>query len=277
VGAAITLNGRPTGLVTDEDGVEIPVSGLVSDSVLVEMRMDGFEPASADVVLGATPPDPLEFVLAANVRKLELQTSPAGATVRLDGPEGVTPLALELPSGGEYELTFAKADYQTATLRVREGEPLPAGPLVLTALGKPGTFALESPYPVTIRRGASELVAATPSPTVTLRPGSYELRLMAESVFLDRVVPVEVREGETTTVMAPALGRVNVRANPGNCTVAINGISAGAPPFMNREIVEGSHEFVFSWPGDVRDVQRVEVQAGKPSYVIGQKPWRGAW
>jgi len=274
VGAAITLNGRPTGLVTDEDGVELPVSGLLSDSVLVEMRMEGFEPASADVVLGPTPPDPLEFVLAANVRTIELQTSPAGATVKLDGKplEGVTPLAIELPSDGEHELTFAKADYQTATLRIRDGEPLPAGPVVLTALGKPGTFTVESPYPVSIRRGASELVAATPRPSVTLRPGSYELRLVAESVFLDRVVPVQIREGETTTVTAPALGRVNVRANPGNCTVAINGISAGAPPFMNREIVEGSHEFVFAWPGDLRDVQRVEVQSGKPSYVIGQKP-----
>jgi hypothetical protein len=85
-------------------------------------------------------------------------------------------------------------------------------------------------------------------------------------------VPAQVREGETTSVQAPAVGRVNVRANPGNCTLAINGISAGAPPLMNREIVVGSHEFVFTWPGDVKDVQRIEVQAGKPSYVIGQKP-----
>jgi hypothetical protein len=91
-------------------------------------------------------------------------------------------------------------------------------------------------------------------------------------VFLDRTVDVQVREGETTVTRAPALGRVSVRANPGNCTVSIDGFAAGAPPFMNREIVEGSHEFVFTWPGDLKDVQRVVVQAGKPSYVIGQRP-----
>jgi hypothetical protein len=144
--------------------------------------------------------------------------------------------------------------------------------VVLSALGKPGTFAVQSTYPVAVRRGTSELAPARPSPSVQLRQGSYELRIVSEAVFLDRVVPARVREGETTSFEAPPLGRVNVRANPGNCTLTINGVSAGAPPLMNKEIVAGSHEFVFTWPGDVRDVQRVEVQAGKPSYVIGQKP-----
>jgi hypothetical protein len=193
--------------------------------------------------------------------------------VRLDGKplKGVTPMSIELPTDGEHEITFTKAEYQTATLRLRANEPVPPGPVVLTALGRPGTFVVESSYPVSVQRGASELVPSSASPSVQLRPGSYELRLVSESVFLDRVVQVQVREGETTTFQAPPLGRVNVRANPGNCTVSINGVSAGAPPLMNREIVEGSHEFVFTWPGEVRDVQRVDVQAGKPSYVIGQK------
>jgi len=274
VGASITLNGRLTGLVTDEDGVELPVSGLVNDSVLVEMRMDGFETASAEVALGEVPPDPLEFVLAPTVRKFELQTSPAGASVRLDGKplEGVTPLSIDLPPDGEHEITFTKVEYQTATLRLRGGEPVPSGPVVLTALGKPGTLVVESSYPVSVQRGTTELAPASPNPSVQLRPGSYELRLISGSVFLDRVVQAQVREGETTVVQAPPLGRVNVRANPGNCAVSINGFAAGAPPFMNREIVEGSHEFVFTWPSELKDVQRVDVQAGKPSYVIGQKP-----
>jgi len=49
-------------------------------------------------------------------------------------------------------------------------------------------------------------------------------------------------------------------------------MSAGAPPFMNREVVTGRHEFVFTWPGGVTDAQTVTVGAGQPAYVIGQKP-----
>ncbi len=175
--------------------------GLVNDSVLVEMRLDGYESASSEVALGVAAPDPLEFVLAPTVRKFELQTSPSGASVRLDGKplEGVTPLSIELPPDGEHEIAFTKAEHQTATIRIGGGEPFPAEPVVLTPLGKPGTVAVDSTYPVSVRRGTSELVPATPSPSVQLRPGSYELRLIAESVFLDRVVPAQVREGETTS------------------------------------------------------------------------------
>ena len=117
-----------------------------------------------------------------------------------------------------------------------------------------------------------------------LRPGSYQLRLWAPDKFLNRSVEVTIREGNVTTHQAPLLGRVNVRANPGNCTLAIDGMSAGAPPFMNLEVVTGRHEFTFTWRGDVTDVtpvtpvtpvtdvQTVTVEAEQPAYVIGQRP-----
>jgi serine/threonine protein kinase len=273
-GASISLNGRPTGLVTDERGIDLPVSGLIEDSVLIEMRLDGYEPASSEVKLSAAAPDPLEFVLARTVRTFTLETSPAGASVSLDGKslEGVTPLEIEIPAEGDHELRIEKAEHRTATVTLNGSQPFPREPIVLQPLGRPGTFRVETSYPVSVYRGDSVLVPESANPTVPLRPGTYQLRLVAEGVYLNRTVDVQIREAETTVVSTPPLGRVNVRANPGNCTVSINGMSAGAPPFMNRDIVEGSHEFVFTWPGDVRDVQRQEVQAGKPAYVIGQKP-----
>jgi serine/threonine protein kinase len=273
-GASVFLNGRPTGLATAEGGVELPISGVEKDSVLVEVKHEGYEPASSEVELRAEPPNPLEFVLTATARDFELSTTPPGASVRLDGKaiEGVTPLSIEIPTNGDHELTISKAEYQSSTVVLAEAQPLPTSPVVLTPLGRPGTVLVESSYPVAVQRGGSVLAPASASPSVQLRPGSYELRLVAESVFLDRTVQVRVGEAETTSVATPALGRVNVRANPGNCTVSIDGFPAGAPPFMNREIVEGAHELVFTWPGGESDVQRIAVQAGKPSYVIGQRP-----
>jgi hypothetical protein len=107
---------------------------------------------------------------------------------------------------------------------------------------------------------------------VSLRPGTYQIQLVAPEVFLSRTFEVSIREGETVTLTPPALGRVNVRANPGNCTLTVDGFSAGSPPIMNRNIVAGNHEFVFTWPGNVRDVQTISVEASKPTYVIGQRP-----
>ncbi len=151
IGAGVTLNGRQTGLVTDADGVELPVSGLVNDSVLVEMRLDGYESASSEVALGLAAPDPLEFVLAPTVRKFELQTSPVGASVRLDGKplEGVTPLSIELPPNGEHEIAFTKAEHQSATIRIRGRRAVPArsplcSPLSASLAPSPSTPPIRS-------------------------------------------------------------------------------------------------------------------------------------
>lgn len=274
-GASVYLNGVATGLVTPEGdgGVELLVTGMTEESHAVEVRLEGFESSSNDVTLMMDPPGSLEFVLTATTRLFELQTVPDGAQVELDGEalEGATPMTLEL-SDGDHVIRLSRTDYRSNTIEIAQGQPLPSGPVELTPLGRPGTFRLQASYPVAIRRGEREVAAASTSPSVQLRPGSYELRLLAPDKFLNRTVQVTIREADVTTHQAPSLGRVNVRANPGNCTLTIDGMLAGSPPFMNREVVVGRHEFVFTWPGGGTDVQSVTVGAGQPAYVIGQRP-----
>jgi hypothetical protein len=211
--------------------------------------------------------------MAPTTRLFELVTVPLGATVELDGEaiDGVTPMTLEL-SDADHEIRLSLAEYRATTIEIAAGQPLPDGPVQMSPLGRPGTFQVQSSYPVAIQRGEREMAAASTTASVRLRPGSYQLRLWAPEKFLNRSVQVTIREAEVTTHQSPPLGRVNVRANPGNCTVTIDGMPAGSPPFMNLEVVTGDHEFVFTWPGDVTDVQTVTVQSGQPAYVIGQRP-----
>ena len=273
LGAAVFLDGVATGLTTVEGSVELLVSGVTAESHIIEVRLDGFETASSELVLSETPPGPLEFVLTPTTRFFELVTNPEGVTVQLDGEplDGVTPLTLELVDG-DHEIQLAKAEYVSRSVSIAAGQPLPEGPITLTPLGRPGTFRVSSPYPVAIHRGNGVVASASTDASVRFRPGNYRFRLVAPKVFLSRSVEIAIREGETTTHQAPPVGRVNVRANPGNCTVTIDGMPAGSPPFMNREVVIGPHEFVFTWPGGVTDTQSVNVEASKPTYVIGRRP-----
>lgn len=272
-GATVFLDGTVTGLVTDDDGVDVRISGMTQESHTVEVRLDGFETASNEITLAMDAPGPIEFVLAPTTRLFEVVTTPPGATVELDGEtvEGVTPMTLEL-SDANHEIALSLAEHSPKQVEIIAGQPLPNGPIALTPLGRPGTFRVQANYPVAIFRGEREMASASTSPSVQLRPGSYQLRLSAPDKFLNRSVQVSIREADTTTQEAPAVGRVNVRANPGNCTVTIDGMPAGSPPFMNLEVVTGGHEFVFTWPGGVTDVQSVTVETGRPTYVIGQKP-----
>ncbi|HSF16787.1 MAG TPA: protein kinase [Vicinamibacteria bacterium] len=273
-GAEVIVNGRAMGLRTTESGVEIPISGKENDTVLVELRRDGFLPASREVILASATPEPLTLALEAATRAFELITTPPGASVSLDGKmvDGVTPLRLELTATEKHEILLTLEEHQSQTIAISAEDPLPASPIVLTHLGSPGRFIVDSTYPVGIRRGRDVLAPESASPSVELRPATYDLSLVAPEVFLNQSMKVTIRTGETVTRTTPALGRVNVRANPGNCTVAINGFQAGSPPFMNKPIVEGLHEFVFTWPGDVKDTQQIRVESGKPTYVIGQRP-----
>jgi serine/threonine protein kinase len=272
-GAAVYLNGVVTGVVTDEDGVDVRVSGMTQESHTIEVRLAGFETASNELTLALDAPGPIEFVLTPTTRLFEVVTTPPGATVELDGKlvEGVTPMTLEL-SDENHEIALSLDEHNPARVELIAGRPLPTGPIALTPLGRPGTFQVQSNYPVAIFRGERELASASTSPSVVLRPGSYQLRLSAPDKFLARSVQVTIRESDVTTLATPSVGRVNVRANPGNCTVTIDGMPAGSPPFMNREVVTGAHEFVFTWPGGVTDTQNVTVEAGRPTYVIGQRP-----
>ena len=273
-GAAIYLDGVNTGLVTNSnDDVELQISGMTGEVHVVELKLDGFEPVSSEFVLVDEPFEPMTFVLPSVKREIELVSIPSGASVSLDGKQvaGLTPLSIDL-SDGEHELIISSPGYQPRTLLIEKGELLPLEPIKLTAVKQPGTFRVEAPYLVAIRMGKREMVSTSTNPSLRLQPGRYTLRLWAPDVFLNRDVDVSIREGDIVGYEAPPIGRVSVRANPGNCMVTIDGIEAGAPPFMNREVVTGSHEFVFAWPEGVIDKQDVMVQEGEPSYVIGQKP-----
>ena len=272
-GAAVLLDGVATGLTTVDGGVELLISGVTAEAHIVEVRLAGFESASSELVLSEAPPGPLELVLTSTARFFELVTNPEGVSVQLDGEpvDGVTPLTLELVDG-DHEIQLAKDEYVSRTVSIAAGQPLPEEAIALTPLGRPGTFRVRAPYPVAIHRGNGVVASASTNASVRFRPGNYRFRVVAPEVFLSRSVEVAIREAETITHEAPPLGRVNVRANPGNCTVTIDGMPAGSPPFMNRQVVTGVHEFVFTWPGNLTDTQSVNVEASKPTYVIGQRP-----
>jgi len=272
-GATVLLDGTATGIVTTEGGVQLEVSGLIDETHVIELTLDGHESASSQFTLTEEPPAELEFSLVSTAREFDLKTVPDGVSVRLDGEDvtGVTPLLLTL-SEGSHELVLSKSGFNPATITLAAADPLPEDAITLARIGRPGTFRVDAAYPVEIRRGGRQVAAPSTNASVQLRAGTHELVLYAPDVFLRRTVQVTIREDDTTVQEAPVVGRVSVRANPGNCTVTISGMSAGAPPFMNREVVTGQHEFVFTWPGDVTDVQSVSVSAGQPSFVIGQRP-----
>jgi hypothetical protein len=156
-------------------------------------------------------------------------------------------------------------------LNIVPGEKLPLGEIVLTPITKPGTLVVTGSYPLSVLSvGGNKLAEGSANPAIRLGVGRHQITLYAPQVFLNRVFTVEIREASQTTIEAPALGKVSIRASPGNCQVTINGIPAEAPPISNQDIVVGTNTFVFEWPGGRKDEQIEEVRPGRHAYVTGQ-------
>ena len=111
-----------------------------------------------------------------------------------------------------------------------------------------------------------------PTSRATLAAGSHDVLLESASLFLKRHETVQLEAGGTVTIKAPATGKIGVRATPDNCKISINGVFVDYPPINDRTIAAGSHVVSFEWPDGTRAEEKVQIQAGKPSYVMGRKP-----
>jgi hypothetical protein len=172
--------------------------------------------------------------------------------------------------GRPHELVVSKDDYVSQTVTLAAGEE-PPNEIILAPVTKPGTLVVVSSYNLSVlSEGGAALAEGSRELAIPLGVGRHTVRLYAPQVFLNRAFDVEVKEASTTTIEAPALGKVSVRASPGNCTLLINGVAAEAPPISNQDIVSGRNSFVFEWPGGKKDEQIHEVKPGGHAYVTGQ-------
>src|SRR5205814_3973585 len=125
-------------------------------------------------------------------------------------------------------------------------------------------------YPIEVTwRG--RLLGKGPSPEVSLPAGRQPLTLASATYFLHQNVTVEVRAGAVSQLAAPTLSRINIRANPDNCQVFIDGTFVEYPPILDRAIATGEHKVSFKWPDGAHDEESVDVPAGQPGYVMGRK------
>jgi serine/threonine protein kinase len=203
---------------------------------------------------------------------LEIRSTPAGASIRLDRKTiGVTPLKTEVASNVAHSITFTLPGYQPKDVRVEV--PTPAFvEATLSPTGPPATLVVDSAYPLTVSVAGRVLSSDKAGMTATLAAGSQDVLLESASIFLKRHETVQLEAGGTVTIKAPATGKIGVRATPDNCKVSINGVFVDYPPILDRTIAAGSHVVTFEWPDGARAEEKVQIQAGKPAYVMGRKP-----
>jgi hypothetical protein len=226
----------------------------------------------AATLLAAPAPAPVEAVAAA-LTILKVVSDPEGATVALDGRplDGATPMTLQIDAGSDHTLTVGAEGHATAEVRLSPGRVPPEVRVTLQPAGPSGRVQVSSFYPVDVLWKGKIVARAQPSPQFSLPAGRQTVTLVSSTYFLRLDVPVQVRGGSVAAVDAPPLGKLNIRANPDNCEVFVDGSFVDYPPILDRAVAAGTHTVAFKWPDGTRREEAVEVSRGAHAYVMGRK------
>jgi serine/threonine-protein kinase len=228
------------------------------------------EPApAASVVAGPLAPEGT----APSAARLTVLSEPAGASISLDGRSlpGTTPLVVELDPTREHLVRATRSGFGAAEARIPAGKASAELRLVLEAVPASGAVVVSAAYPVDVVLKDRVLARGETTIRLELPAGRQALSVVSEKHFLRQSYTLDVKPGATSEIVAPALGRVSIRALPDSCEVSIDGVFADYPPILERAVASGERVVGFKWPDGTRREERVQVKPGQLSYVMGRK------
>lgn len=252
-GAAIWKDGEDTGLLTP---ATITLEGIVGDEVMLELQRDNQTVAQASLLLAVDMPEDWQPIEEMPAERFAVTSSPQGAQVYLNEVlvDGTTPLEIELSASEAYQLQVVLPEYHTQSVAFAFPDDLDAGIrqsrrffFELQPRIPPGRIVLESAYPVRVDV-AGESFGPQLTHDISIRPGTYEVRLQSKDVFLDETRTLEIESQAELNLTLPPAVDLRVAANPGNCRVFVNGRFIDETP-LSLSLVPSNYEFRFEWPG----------------------------
>ncbi len=269
-GAAVLVDGKDTGVRTDG---ELVLPAPVPPQVVLTFRMAGRKDETRTVKLPLSPGEVLSVALGAAAATLPVVSDPPGAAVSLDGQrvKGATPLDVTFDASVEHRLSVSLEGHNPQEVRLVPGQ-LPAEVRVkLEPAGPLGTVRIASVYPVDVLWRGKVLARDQVAPAVSVPGGRQVLTVVSSAYFLRTDVTVNVQGGAESTVEAPGLGKINIRAQPDNCQVFIDGTFVDYPPILDKQVAAGTHTVSFKWPDGAKAQESAEVTRGGAAYVTGRK------
>jgi len=200
-------------------------------------------------------------------RTISVTSQPTGAAMWLDGQAvGVTPGDAKIPDSKTHELVL-KADGYTELHQNIDSTTADKLNLVMEATAAPGNIRYSGDYPVSLFVNGK----ASRGNQLSLPAGTYTISVRTKNnAFIRYSKQVEVRSGETTTIQQPAMGILNIKANPSNCKISIDGEFVDDAPIFNLPVQSGKHIILFNWDKLSKKLSKdVQVEADQTDTIMG--------
>ncbi|MBR6297087.1 MAG: PEGA domain-containing protein [Treponema sp.] len=197
---------------------------------------------------------------------IEVQTTPSGAAVYLDGRyEGTSPLRMEVRPDVSHNIEVSKPGYKNEKKNVTAyAKSVTNVSFYMSELPKKGEIKVS----VTNASGCSVYLDGSykgkaPLTIKDLSPGNYRVRI-SKSNFQDEQKTVTVRAGEVTKAeFSLKMGELRVHA-PGviDASVYVDGRYKGTTPYFGSDLEPGYHEVKVTKPHYKDWTRSVSIRSG---------------
>jgi hypothetical protein len=188
-------------------------------------------------------------VSAGGAGRLQVESSPTGAHVSIDGRErGVTPLTIDGLTVGPHQVIVHGSDGSVQrTVAINAGETAQLSESIYA-----GWLHVAAPFEVELSEGTKS-IRLDDSNQVLLPPGPHDVRFENRTLGLRQVRHVDIRPGETTAIsLERPMSHITVTSSE-PATVSIDGQPAGQTPLTDFAVAIGSRDVtVTSASGVVR-------------------------
>ncbi|MGR3174615.1 MAG: PEGA domain-containing protein [Candidatus Scalindua sp.] len=291
----IMLESKPTKARLYLDGKDVGkapeiIKNILPGKHLLEARMDGYEGWSEMVDVEAYKDYALKAVLLAKPGSISIKSEPTNATIYLDDEEvGITPQNIIDLKPGKYTVEVRMNRYEvwsecvdvapdkTITLKV---------PLQL----RTGSIMIESvPTKARIYLNGKE-AGVTPETLRSIIPGTHKVEIRMDGLEIWReIIEVEAdKENTLKAVLQLKPGSINIKSEPTNATMYLDGNEIGTTPATITNLMPGKYMLELKMDGydvwgesinvetDIEETLAATLQLKTGSIMIDSEPENAA-
>ncbi|MBC8552808.1 MAG: PEGA domain-containing protein, partial [Candidatus Brocadiales bacterium] len=260
--AKILIDGNEAGTTPET------INEIASGSHVVKIIAEGYDVWSENVEVKSNKESYLTAVLQQMTGSISIKSEPSNAMVLIDGKKaGATPAITKDLSPGTHMINISMYGYNVWSESV-EIEAKKEKELTAILQEMTGAVSINSIPADALILIDGKKVGTTPETITGIKTGTHlvEVRMDGYEDWSDNI-DVTYKEYNMTATLQEMTGSINVKSEPANATILINGSKVGSTPEIIENLKPGLHQVEVIMGGFENWSNNIEVTAEKQSTV----------
>jgi hypothetical protein len=271
-GASISINGEDSGSVTP---MEYQISESTPDVINFILTKECYQPFQLEIKKAEIPSEEIAVSLLPMERSVVIETAPEEAEINIEGSEEKlkSPTTVNVNCLQPLKINVTKDGYLSREVILSYSEVLDNLKIELAPKIVDGYLNIVTTYPITIYHNKAKLGTIKKSGKFKLLAGKQKISVFAKKpVFINTIFDQDIKVDQTTRLVMPKTGKINVSAVPGNARIYIDGIDIDDAPLTDFVIAAGRYTITYKWPDGKTYRDKITVKADQTDSFMAKKP-----